>query len=277
VGTSLDYFEKLGLAAGEGTLPLRLGDAVVGAQVAEELGIRPGARLMTDVTKLYDISASYPVRLRVTGVLRESGTPDDRAIFVDMKTGWVILGIGHGHVETAKAGDMPRGIIERKDGEVVFDDSIVKYIEITDENIASFHFHGDPKDFPVSAVLVWAVDSKSSSILQGRYGVSKTVQMLVPRKVITELMGFVFRIKRFFDANFALVAVATSLFLTLIVLLSLRIRRREMETLFKIGCSRFTVFRLQALELTIVLAAGVLLSGILSGAAFWYVVRMHLV
>jgi hypothetical protein len=45
----------------------------------------------------------------------------------------------------------------------------------------------------------------------------------------------VFRIKRFFDANAALVGVATGLFLLLVVLLSVRLRRPEMETLFRLG------------------------------------------
>ena len=39
-----------------------------------------------------------------------------------------------------------------------------------------------------------------------------------------------------------------------------RIRKREMETLFKIGCSRGTVFALQSVELVLVAAAGLLLA-----------------
>ena len=70
-------------------------------------------------------------------------------------------------------------------------------------------------------------------------------------------LGFVFKVKAFFDANVILVVVATSLFLALIVLLGLRVRQREMETLMKIGCARSMVARLVATELGITLAAGI--------------------
>ncbi|MCU0728239.1 MAG: hypothetical protein MUE73_21025 [Planctomycetes bacterium] len=276
VGTTLDYFDRMGLEVAEGSPPARLGDAVVGFEVARTLGLRPATGLVTDVDKLYDISSTYPLRLRVTGVLADSRSPDDLAVFVDVKTAWVIEGIGHGHVTPVEAKD-ESGILERRPGEVVFNDSIVKYIEITPANIDSFHFHGDPATFPVTAVLAWPVDAKSGTILKGRYAVSTTAQMLVPTAVIGELLGFVFRIKRFFDANFVLVATATALFLALIVLLSLRIRKREIDTLTRIGCSRFTVLRLQATELLIVLGFGAVVAGLLSAGLVLWVVRAHVV
>ena len=61
------------------------------------------------------------------------------------------------------------------------------------------------------------------------------------------------RLARVFAALVALILVATVLFLTLVVMLSLRIRQREMETMFRIGCSRWMTFQLQAAELGIVL------------------------
>ena len=39
----------------------------------------------------------------------------------------------------------------------------------------------------------------------------------------------------------------------LVILLSLRIRQREMETMFKLGCSRMTMFWLQVCELGLIL------------------------
>jgi putative ABC transport system permease protein len=276
VGTTLDYFDLMGLSVAQGLAPIRLGDAVAGAEAARALGLRPGTGLVTDVDKLYDISSTYPLCLRITGVLAESRSPDDSAIFVDVKTAWIVEGIGHGHVSPVDAGD-ESGILARREGEVVFNDSILKYIEITPENIDSFHFHGDPETFPLTAILAWPKDAKSGTILKGRYAVSATAQMLVPSAVIGELLGFVFRIKRFFDANFILVATATALFLALIVLLSLRIRKREILTLTRIGCSRFTVLRLQAVELLIVLGLGLVTAGLLSAGLVVWAVRTHVV
>ena len=61
----------------------------------------------------------------------------------------------------------------------------------------------------------------------------------------------------------------------LIVMLNLRIRARERETLFKIGCSRLTVVWLQTAELGLVIGLGLLIAAGLSGALYWYVVTSH--
>jgi putative ABC transport system permease protein len=90
-------------------------------------------------------------------------------------------------------------------------------------------------------------------MLKARYHVRTGEQLLEPAAVIHELMRIVFRVKRFFDANFALVSLSTLLFLALVILLSLRLRQREMATMFRMGCAHLTVWRLQAAEIVIVL------------------------
>lgn len=269
IGTSLDYFEFRNLVVADGTLPLQLGDAVLGHAVAEELGLRVGDTILTDQTSLYDISSVYPLKMRITGVLAPSGSADDHAVFVDIKTAWIIEGIGHGHTDLAKSSDSAF-VLERKDREVIGSAAVIEYTEITSDNISSFHFHGDGLDFPVTSIIVLPDSEKSATLLKGRYSISPMEQMLVPTNVIEELMGIVFRVKRFFDANFALICLATFLFVSLVVMLSLRIRRREMETMFRIGCSKSTVFRLQVTELGIVLLVSLVMAGILSGLLLLY-------
>ena len=78
-------------------------------------------------------------------------------------------------------------------------------------------------------------------------------------------MGIVFRVKRFFDASALMIGVSTLLLLGLVVLLSLRLREGEMQTMFKIGCSRRTIVLLQVGELGFVFLA----SGVLLAAAVW--------
>ncbi|MCK4342384.1 MAG: hypothetical protein KAY37_11755 [Phycisphaerae bacterium] len=268
VGTTLDYFEFRGLRVGVGALPRKLGEAVLGAEVAAELGRGPGDYLFSDQKSLYDITKTYPLKMHITGVLTESGTPDDRAVFVDLKTAWIIGGLCHGHQDVVAEVD-EKAVLLRTDDQVVTDDSIYEYNEVTPENIDSFHIHAEPGELPLSAIIVVPSDEKSGTILKARYnndpeGLNR---MLVPEVVVTELMGLVFKVKRFFDASFGLITVSTILFLVLVVLLSLRIRKREMETMFKIGCSRMTVIWLQATELVIVLLMSLVLSGAISVAA----------
>jgi len=263
IGTTLDYFEFRGLKTREGSLPLKLGDATIGGKVAKRLGINSGDHMFSDQRNLYDISTTYPLKMRVAGVLEIAGTPDDDAVFVDIKTAWIIDGIGHGHQDLKKTDD-PTLVLDRTDENVVGSAAVIEYQEVTPENIQSFHFHAAPKTLPLSSIIVVPHDAKSATILKARINQSTTRQMLVPEEVVQELMGIVLKVKRFLDANFATVALCTGLFVVLVIMLSLRIRKREMETMFKIGCSRMTVFWLQASEMAIILVASVVLAVALS-------------
>jgi len=262
VGTTPDYFAFRKLTPRKGTLPLLIGDAVLGAKAARELGLGPGDHLLSDPGNLFDLSLQYPLRLKIVGVLRASGTPDDGAVFCDIKTIWIIEGIGHGHVAPGK--EKPAEVLKKKPGEVVFNAAVTEFNEVTPRNIASFHFHGDPETFPITAVIVVPRSRKAETLLKGRFRVQKNAQLLVPREVIDEIVGFVVKVKTFFDANLVLVTLATALFLALIVLLSLRVRQREMATLSLIGCAKRTVFRLQAAELGITLCAGLGVAALLA-------------
>jgi len=274
VGTTLDYFQFRGLEIEAGRLPGLLGEAVLGARAAATLDLKPGDKLISDPEKLYDMVGSYPLRMRIVGVLAERGTPDDGAVFVDVKTAWIIGGLYHGHKETGRKADSAV-VLERSSENLVFNASIVEYAEITPENIDSFHFHGDPGEFPISAILVWPASLKSATLLRGRYRVADDSQAITPTAVLDELLGFLFQIKRLYDANLVLVGFATALFFGLIVVLSLRLRAREFETLFKIGCSRRTLFALQATELAIILGLGLLCTALLAAVLVGYVLQQQ--
>lgn len=253
VGTALEYFGFRGLRPTVGRLPQRLGECVLGAEVAEKLALSPGAFLLTDQTSLYNIAAEQPLKMRVAGVLAASGTPDDRAVFVDVKTAWVIAGLGHGHEDLADPKNQGRVMGRDAEGAVVANASVTSYREVTEENLASFHFHGTPEHLPLSALIVLPESAKAATLFKGQYSLSKTLQVITPAEVVSDLLGIVLKVKRFFDANQALILTATALFLLLIVSLTLRLRARERETLHRIGCARLTVFYLQALELLFLL------------------------
>jgi len=253
-GTTLEYFAFRKLHVAEGTTFLRLGDCVLGAGAARRLGLRPGDRILSDPLNVFDIAGAYPLKMRVAGVLEEAHSPDDLAVFVDVKTAWIIDGLGHGHQQLDQVRD--EGVVlERTEAQVVAGAALRQYTEITDANIDSFHFHGEREDFPLTAVIAVPRDEKSATLLMGRFlAPNEPTQILRPREVVDELLALVFRIKRFFDLSAWLLGVVTLLFLVLVLLLSLRLRQREMQTMFKLGCSRFTIFRLQVTELGLVLA-----------------------
>lgn len=264
VGTSLDYFDFRGLRFQSGGPPAILGEAVLGARVARELKKRVGDSILSDRGNVYDLALAYPLRMRVVGILDETHDADDSAVFVDVRTAWIVDGIGHGHDdrETASPDTLLATEEGNEEGNVRFNAALVEYVEITEANVASFHFHGDQKDFPLTAVLCVPPTAKSATLLKGRYRLDGTAQLLEPTEAIEEILGFVFQLKRFFDLNVALVGVATLLFLVLVVTLSLRVRERELSTLRKIGGSRLSVATMLGLELLITLGAGLVVAGI---------------
>lgn len=270
VGTTHDYVRLRGLRAASGRFVQMPGECVLGAKAAAALDKGPGAKVLTDTESVYDFGLAYPIRMRVVGVLAETGTSDDRAIFTDIETVWIMLGFGHGH-DAPEAID-PASSSGVKDGTHQLNPKTHLYTEITPENVDSFHMHTDTGLLPVTAMILEPRDDKARTFLKGRYAVSKTGQLIQPVVVVDELLEFVFQLKAFFDANVVLVSAATVLFLALVVLLSLRVRAGEIETLYKIGCARLTVFRMLAFELGIV----VLLGATLAAALAWLATQVLL-
>lgn len=270
VGTSLSYFSFRDLKIERGESLAVIGDCIVGSAVASKLNVGPGDQVLTDRGSVLDLAGEYPLKLNIVGTLERAGTPDDSAIFVDLKTTWVIEGLGHGHQDLEQPDD--EGMVIGQDGNnIVASAAVLPYTEINESNMASFHFHGDQSNFPITALLVDAPDQKNETILEGRYrGNEDGAQLVRPPGEIRELMALVFQVKRFFDANAILVALATLALLGLVVMLSLKLRAREMETMFRLGCSRGTMMWIQIAELALVFLAAICLVAIVSSVVWFY-------
>lgn len=263
VGTTLDYFEFRELEIEQGRQLAVLGDCVIGSRVAEALGLNPGDSLVSSPESLFDLAGVYPLKMKVVGILEKSHTADDLAVFVDLKTAWVIQGLGHGHQDVTKLKD-PTLVLKRTESNIAATAKLFHYTEITEKNMASFHFHGDLSAYPISAVIAAPFDAKSGTILRGRYlSKEETQQIVKPQDVIDSLLQNIFRIKNVLDAVIAMVAVATVLAIVLVFTLSLRLRQREIQTIFKIGCSRLTIAKLIAAEIVIIVFSSVVLCAFL--------------
>ncbi len=268
VGVSAEYFSMRGLQPAEGTLPLMLGDVVLGSRAAERLGIETGGDLFSDQKDLYDIAKPAALKMNACGVLAPSGTPDDDVVFVDIKTVWVLEGLSHAHVDvTRRTQSSGEGegidealVLSETDEHVVVSQALIEYNEITDETARSIHLHADPGSLPLTAILVQPTDEKAATLLKARLNAMKLYQAVIPSRVVDDLMAFVFRIKRLFDAITIVLAASTTLLIALVMLLSMRIRAREMQTLTRIGCGRFVVAQLYSAEVVTILILGVLLA-----------------
>ena len=98
-------------------------------------------------------------------------------------------------------------------------------------------------------------DDKAAAILRGRYQNADTsYQIVPPADVIDTLMTNIFRIRNVLDAVILFVGLATLMALVLVFALSLRLRQREIDTIFKLGCSRLTIAQLLGAEIVIIAA-----------------------
>jgi len=263
VGTTLDYFAFRHLKIAQGRQLAVLGDCVLGARVAASLNLKPGDSLVSSPESLFDLAGVYPLKMKVSGILEKSHTSDDLAIFVDLKTAWIIQGLGHGHQDVTRIKD-PTLIYKRTDSNVAATAKLFHYTEITKNNIDSFHFHGDLGGYPITAVVAVPYDRKSGTILRGRYLKKEETQQIVkPEEVIDGLLQNIFRIKNVLDAVISVVALATILAIVLVFALSLRLRQREIQTIFKLGCSRMTIVRLIGAEILIIASISGLLCAVM--------------
>ncbi len=262
VGTSLDYFSFRNLSFASGRPMAVLGECVVGATVAESLGVQPGDAIISSPETVFDLAGVYPLKMKVAGVLQRAFTPDDAAIFVDVKTAWIIEGLGHGHQDLARP-EAASGVLSRSGNNIVANASVVQHNEITADNVDSFHFHGDLADYPLTAVLAVPRDEKSGVILRGRYtDDAATSQIIRPVTVIDELLDTILTIQHFIVAAVIIVGLATIATAALVFMLSLCLRRREIDSMLKIGGSRWRVASMLLAEVFIV----VILSSTLAAA-----------
>ena len=122
----------------------------------------------------------------------------------------------------------------------------------------------------VSSANVFTL-SRTNAAQQGNNAVSSLPPL--PPSVLT--------IQRFVVAGAVIVGTATLASAALVFMLSLRLRRREIETLFKLGGSRASIGVIMVSEIAIVLVIGVALAagltvvtGQLGAAAIRAVMRM---
>jgi putative ABC transport system permease protein len=264
VGTALEYFDFRGLHFAKGRPFAVLGECVVGAKAARLLGVGPGDFVLSSPESVFDLAGVYPLKMRVSGVLAANHGPDDEAVFVDVKTAWVVAGLGHGHQDLATpAADS--AVLSRDGARITANASVVEYNEIVSENADTFHFHGDPANLPLTGILAVPRDDKARVLLMGRYEEpGLAVQIVRPRLVVDELLETVVTIRSYVVAALAIVSAATLVVAGLVFGLSLRLRQREIETIVKIGGSRTAVAGLLASEVVAVLALGAGLAGLLT-------------
>jgi len=263
IGTDLDYFYFRNLVIQEGRNLLYVGECVLGSEVAKRLKLSVGDDLVSSPENFIDLAGVYPLKMKVVGVLNSANSADDMAVFTDLKTNWIIMGLGHGHQDLQKIND-PTLVLKRDSTQVTASSKVFMFNKIDSDNLDSFHFHGDLADYPITSILFVPKDIKSSTILRGRFEANElSEQITVPSTVVKNLLETIFRIKRIFNMVFILVGLATLIIISLIVILTLRLRKDELFTMFTIGSSKNKTAEIVGFELITMVSLSILISLVL--------------
>lgn len=251
IGTNLDYFDFRSLSIHKGRSLRYVGECVIGQLVSERLDLHPGDSLISSPENFMDLAGVYPLQMEVVGVLNSSDSPDDLAIFTDLKTNWIIMGLGHGHQDLQDVND-PSLVLDRDSTNVTASAKLFISNKINGKDMGSFHFHGDINSYPITSILFIPKDHKASTLLKGRFATGEMAeQLVVPSIVVENLLENIFRIKQIFNTVFILVGIATLFILGLIVMLTLRLRKEELYTMFTLGSSRNKTMEIIGFELLI--------------------------
>lgn len=264
VGTVGDYYLQRGLRSSNGQFPEELGECVIGAAVARDLKLAAGDRLVTDALSAFDLAGVYPLELSIVGTLAPTGTPDDRAVFTSLETTWIIEGLGHGHDDLVPAAHDDQTLAENPRAAAAHK-ALKTYRQVTEQNRASFHFHGDRKTFPVTAVLVFPENSRAGTLLEGELQSNTLgIQLVVPEALIDRLLETVLTVRSLILLAAVVVGAATVITIAIVYCLALRLRQNELETIRHIGCSRGTIPLLICSELALIGGLSLVLTALLT-------------
>jgi putative ABC transport system permease protein len=240
VGTSTALVAHLSPELQEGRGFVRKGDAVIGSAVDLHLNavIKPMHGTAEEGGQTHTALA-----YRVSGRMKPTGTPFDRAILVPIQAVWDLHGMAHeegGHEEAQHEG------LEHRDG-----DQAIAADALIDEDWAE-HAAGVP------AILVKPKTIADAYKLRQAYRGGTTLAVF-PGEVLTRLYATLG------DAKVVLMAVAIGTqcligaALLLVTILHVGQRRRQIGALRAFGASRAVVFKIVWLQLLTISLAGIAL------------------
>jgi putative ABC transport system permease protein len=275
VGTVPELFEmeyapgeRYQFSAGHNFEPEHFFEAVVGATAAHESGLSVGSSFQPTHGVVEDGQGHKHDAFKVVGILAPSGTPNDRALFVNIE-GFFLLE-GHAKAETAKPAHKhepnesadhdhdhadKKSPADAKAPSSALTSAAAKH-EDHDEHDHD-HAHREPlpeSQREVTAILIRTATPFANLSLPKAINKDSVAQAVFPSSEIVNLFqGIVGNLERLLLILAALVMVVAGIGIMVSIYNSMSDRRREIAVMRSLGAGRTTV-------LTIVLLESVLLS-----------------
>jgi putative ABC transport system permease protein len=249
LGTTDDYFEHYRVAGGR-ALELREGarfgkdlQAVIGSEVARELGYHTGTKLViAHGTADVSFSQHDDSPFTVVGVLAPTGTPVDRTVHIPLES--------MEHLHEPAQGTLQGAFIVRPG-------------ETADAAYARTHPHQ-----PITAFFVGMRDRSALLTMQRALNEfqREPLSAIIPGVALKQLWDMIGIADRALLVVAAFVVLAGLLGMLTAILVSLNERRREMAILRSVGARPRHVFTLLVAEAGLLAGAGVVLGSALTYA-----------
>jgi putative ABC transport system permease protein len=246
-GTDLDYFDIRQLQLNQGSFFTKIGECVIGAEIAKSMQLSVGDKVISDPTNIFDPGGSIPVQLTVNGILKRTNSADDKVLFTSLKTAWTIHGLGHSHLANTKGPDLS-----------------VKYVVFTPETLKDFHFHGDITDYPLTSALFLPASEKGATLLMAQSQKNQNINVIRPEAGLRHFLNILFQLKQLFTSILSLVLLLLILFFSLLIYLHVKLRKNERILFARLGTEKAFFKRLICAEWTLLLFSGVILGGVAS-------------
>jgi len=247
MGTAAEYFKDYhyrhghALAFASGAMFSDLFDAVVGADVARELGYKVGDKIIV----AHGLGSVGFVQhddkpFRVSGILEKTGTPVDRTVHVSLEAIEAI------HVDWQSGARIPGQSVSTE--------------EVRQMNL-------QPK--AITAALIGLKSKLATFKLQRAINEypEEPLSAIIPGAALQELWGLVGTAETALSAVSGMVVITALLGMITMILTTLNERRREMAILRSVGASPVTVLGLLITEAGVLTFVGVIVGTVLLYAA----------
>ena len=228
-------------------------EAVVGSAVAREMNVKLGDKI--NPAHGVPEGHTHARAFTVVGIVAPSGTPNDRAVFVNME-GFYLM---EDHAKPVE--DESRPMSQGKDGEPVDEKAEMEAFLEAQKRKKRIEREPDPDPLPaeqreVTALLVKCPASAAIN-LEGAINSGNQAQAVMPVQVIYGLFAFfVDPVRSILLVLTAMICVVSGISILVSIYNSMSERRQEIAVMRALGAGRGTVMSIILLESTLLSLAG---------------------
>ena len=256
LATSSQYLNFRDLQISKGRAPQHPGEVILGGPLARRWQVQLGDYLTTAPHRLLDLSKAHQLELKVVGILKSAGQPEDQIALTLPETAWIKMGLGHGHAEEHLKGvpeALHLSLRSEQEG----------YRRIGPSNHEHFHFHQPVNLLPLSGMILLPSNEEERLFALAWGQKHPTLDVLDPSKITERILASLHRLGDLLLVLMAVVSFSSLVLMGLLLRMDILMRKRDSEVLEELGIPTSTFFLAILAEWVFYLAVATLLSLVL--------------